>query len=223
MDSDDDDASWTHEELVRRKYGPVGVPPGALRHTSLADLVRLVVERGSMVKIVLKELDQRPRPPDPAAGKALIRAYREGRVGGWTTAVLLPRLRVDGGYEVAADILRSARNLDEGSSAAGIMASRDAASACAVFLEVLLDETSRSLLRRCAAIALRGMGDPRIVPTILEAVRAGRLGPVRGASAIDADTLDADVITGWLGASDPALATFASELVRRRLKGRGDS
>jgi integrase len=40
---------------------------------------------------------------------------------------------------------------------------------------------------------------------------------VRGASAIDEDTLDADAIIRWLGASDGAAATFASELVRRRL------
>jgi hypothetical protein len=216
--SSDDDASWTAgEERLWGKFGPEGVPIGTLRRMSPADLVRLVVEHNWTVKMILRELDQRPRPPDPAAGEALVRAHREGRVGGWVTAVLLHPLRVDGRYEVAADILRRARNLIEGPEAAGVMAAQDPASACAVFLEVLLDETARSLPRRCVAIALRGMRDPRIVPTVIEAVRDGRLGPVRGASAIDADTLDADAIIGWLGASDRAVATFASELVRRRL------
>ncbi len=216
--SSDDDASWTaSEERLWAAFGPEGVPLGALRHMSLADLVGLVVEDNSRVKTVLKELRQRPRPSDPAAGNRLVCAYRQGRVDGWVTSLLLRPLRVDGRYEVAADILRGARNLDEGSNAASVMAEQDAASACAAFLELLLDETARSLLRRCVAISLRRMRDPRIVPTILEAVRVGRLGPVRGASAIDADTLDADAIIGWLGASDRAIATFASELARRRL------
>ncbi len=196
--SDDDASSLTAvEERFWREFGPEGVPSGALGRMSLADLVRLVLERNPMVKIVLKELHQRPRLPDPAAGEALIRAYREGRVNRWITATLLGCVRVDGGYEVAADILRSAQNLDEGSKAAGVMASQDPASACAVFLEVLLDETARSLPRRCVASALRAVAtfaselvrrrlafDKSIARAVRCAVEAGRIQAIDGERAI---------------------------------------
>jgi hypothetical protein len=59
------------------------------------------------------------------------------------------------------------------------------------------------------------MNDARIVPAISEAVRAGRLGPVLGAAAIQLYPIETGRLVEWLGTEDGEVATLAFDVIRR--------
>jgi hypothetical protein len=197
----------------------LGVTLDEVRRMDLGQLATFVIAHPRLDDVVSLELGRRPRSPDPAAGRILVRAYREGRADGYLTAQFLASMRAEDGYEVAAEILRGARDphgaWGAGRPAAHAMVVHDALAACPVFLELICDETVHPGLRRCIALTLNGMKDARIVPAIVEAVRAGRLGPVVGAAAIQLHPVETDRLVEWFGTEGGEVAALAYDLVRR--------
>lgn len=217
------EARGDHGPFARKQEGawgvleppPEGVTLDDVRRMSLVDLAGVVAAHPCLVDVVLLDLEQRPRSPDPAAGRVLVRAYRERRADGYVTATFLRWMPAEGGYEVAWEILRAARTAGDGCRAASAMVFHDASAACAVFLELICDEAADPGLRRCIALTLSQMEDSRIAPAIFERVRTGRLGPVRGASAIQWRPLETDRLIEWLGMEDGAVANLAFDVIRR--------
>lgn len=214
-------------DFIARKQAAVWTALGAAAEVTLDDVRRMdlvqlatsAVARPGIADVVSLELQRRPRRPDPAAGRFLVRAYREEGADGYLTASLLASMPTEDGYEVAAEILRVALGAHDawgaGPPAARAMVVHDASAACAAFLELICDHAVNHSLRRCIALTLNQMNDARIVPAISEAVRAGRLGPVLGAAAIQRYPRDPDRLVEWLETEDGELANLAFDVIRR--------
>jgi hypothetical protein len=222
-DRADDSASDC--QIARKQeaaWDALGVAPGVtlddVRRMSLVQLATFLVTYPRLDFVVSLELQRRPRTPDPAAGRVLVRAYRAQRLDGYRTATFLASMPAEDGYEVAAEILRGARGAHgewgAGPPAADAMVVHDAFAACVVLFELICDETAPRGLRRGIALTLNAMRDARIVPAIFEAVRAGRLGPVLGAAAIQLHPVETDRLVEWLGLEDGA-ANLAFDVIRR--------
>jgi hypothetical protein len=195
-----------------------GITLDDIRRMDLAELATFAVAHG-LLAVVALELQRLPRPSNPAAGRVVVRAYREGHIAPSVTASLLALMPTEGGYEVAAEILRVARGArgawDDGPVAARAMVVHDASAACPVFLELICDDTVSHSLRRPIALILNRMEDARIMPAICDAVRAGRVGPVLGAAAIQSHPIGMDRLVEWLGTDDGEVANLAFDVIRR--------
>jgi hypothetical protein len=214
------------DDLIAHKQADVWSARGPASGVTLADVHRMdlvqlatfAVAHPGLAGVVSLELQRRPRRADPAAGRVLVRAYREGHADGHLTASLLSSMPTEDGYEVAAEILGVARGAHDAwvaGPAADAMVVHDASAACAVFLELICDDAMNHGLRRCIALTLNQMNDARIVPAISEAVRAGRLGPVLGAAAIQLYPIETGRLVEWLGTEDGEVATLAFDVIRR--------
>lgn len=197
-----------------------GVTLDDVRRLGLVELAELVVARPKLRNVVALELLRSNRKPARAAGSVLVHAYREGRATGELTAFFLAGMRADDGYEVASEILQKARRTgaegaQSGCNAVSAMVIHAPAAASAILLELLCDETAHPRLRRHVAFALNEMVEPSIVPAIFEAVRTGRLGPVRGAAAIQRHPVGPERLIEWLATDGGDAPSLAFELIRR--------
>jgi hypothetical protein len=181
-----------------------------MRRMSVPELMEFVIARPSLMKAVCLELRRRPMPPDPVAGETLVRAYQACRADAWLTAFFLVEMRARGGYDAGREILHGVPGLCIGWTATTAMVLHDPVAAGADFREILCDGTAHPLRRRCAARGLNPLNDPSIVPTVLQAVRAGHL----GAAALG--SLDADLLVNWLAESGGGVANLAFDVIRRR-------
>jgi hypothetical protein len=200
--------------------GPAtGITLDDLRRMDLVELATFAVAHPEVLGLVSMEVQRHPRRSNPAAGRVVVRAYRKGHATRSVTASLLALMPTEGGYEVAAEILRVARGArgarGDGPAAARAMVVHDASAACPVFLELICNDTVSHSLRRPIALILNGMEDARIVPAICDAVRAGRIGPVLGAAAIQSHPIGMDRLVEWLGTDDGEVANLAFDLIRR--------
>jgi hypothetical protein len=199
--------------------GPAtGITLDDVRRMDLVELATFAVAH-PLLAVVSLELQRLPRRSNPAAGGVVVRAYREGHATRHVTASLLALMPTEGGYEVAAEILRVARGArgawGDGPQAADAMVVHDASAACPVLLELICDDTVNHGLRRPIALILNRLEDARIVPAIWDAVRAGRIGPVLGAAAIQSHPIGMDRLVEWLGTEVGEVANLAFDVIRR--------
>jgi hypothetical protein len=216
----DSDAPLERKQAAAwRLRGPAtGITLDDVRRMDLVELATFAVAH-RLLSVVALELQRLPRPSNPAAGRVVVRAYRKGHATRHVTASLLALMPTEGGYEVAAEILRAARGArgawGDGPLAADAMVVHDASAACPVLLELICDDTVNHGLRRPIALILNRLEDARIVPAICEAVRAGHIGPVLGGAAIQSHPIGMDRLVEWLGTEAGEVANLAFAVIRR--------
>jgi hypothetical protein len=208
---DDQELTETQEEsLALREYA--GLSLDGFRSMGLRELTTLVIEKTMLTKVILRELARSPRHHDPAAGETLIRAYREGRAEPWLTAWFLPLVQAEGGYAVAREILLAAPGAQAEEYAASAMLSFDRHAACSDLLDIVLEDKAHLRSRRYARMALSGLSDHRIIPTIVDAVRGGRVGRARAAAVLRGQPLTTEQLVSWLDSKDDPMANVAFDV-----------
>jgi hypothetical protein len=184
----------------------MGITPRQLQAMSSIELVDLAVADHPAFKDVAAELER--RDADPAAAAAVVDAYRDGRAPPWLVAVLLGRVRAQEGYAVAREILLAAPGLLAESYAGPAMARIAGAAAREDLIDIMMSG-ARLASRKGAAYGLGALEVDGIAPTLLEAVKAGRV-PRSTAGHIVGALPDAmPTVLAWLAGSDEIAEAMA--------------
>jgi hypothetical protein len=220
------DGEQLHEDMLEldmSEYflGGSGVTSEQLRALDPRALVELAIRHERVLKLAWIELARRgPEARDAAAERRLIELYREGWHRHWLTVSLLRYVGGSRSYELAWDILsKGAGSLSE-SYAGETMIAIDRERARRDLLEVICDEQRPVRLRRCAGDALKGIVNVDMLPAIVEAVRARRLGVARASAVLKPLDLPSAELVAWLEDDDDAVARmgFALGLPRDALE-----